>query len=180
MYPSTEREKREIVYMAVDMIRYCLGLVDDTPFWDYEPDSAGPGSYLNNPVIASYPDDLNFGATVLDELRGTELCLAGEGRTDTPGHFADFGTYTLLETTANHILRKELAKVEELMLRPDSRGSPEEDLSLSDATARVLRRIKWDKLIFNEKRAIPGLCQNKLLKMAADLGAPEPSKGTSK
>ncbi|CAN8032341.1 unnamed protein product, partial [Ixodes persulcatus] len=45
-------------------------------------------------------------------------------------------------------------QVEELMLRPDSRGSPEEDLSLSDATARVLRRIKWDKLIFNEKRAM--------------------------
>lgn len=56
-------------------------------------------------------------ATVLDELRGSELCLAGEGRTDTPGHFADFGTYTLLETTANHILRKELVKVDHYKIK---------------------------------------------------------------
>lgn len=46
------------------------------------------------------------------------------------------------------------AEVEELMLRLDTRGSPKEDLPLSDATPRVLRRIKWDKLVFNEKRAI--------------------------
>lgn len=68
MYPSTEAEKKEIVYMAVDMIRYCLGLVDETPFWQYQVDSAGPGAYLNNPVIASYPRDLNFGVFIKNAL----------------------------------------------------------------------------------------------------------------
>ncbi|XP_042147490.1 uncharacterized protein LOC8027075 [Ixodes scapularis] len=53
-------------------------------------------------------------ATILDELRGRKLCLAGDGRADTPGHCADFGTYTLLETSVNRILHTELVKSTEV------------------------------------------------------------------
>ncbi|KAG0410002.1 hypothetical protein HPB47_012887 [Ixodes persulcatus] len=50
-------------------------------------------------------------ATLLDDLRGKRLCLAGDGRADTSGHSADFGTYTLLETSTNRVLHTELVKV---------------------------------------------------------------------
>ncbi|KAG0435527.1 hypothetical protein HPB47_018430 [Ixodes persulcatus] len=53
-------------------------------------------------------------ATLLDKLRGRKLCLAGDGRADTPGHSADFGTYTLLETTANRVIHTELVKSTEV------------------------------------------------------------------
>ncbi|CAN7976595.1 unnamed protein product [Ixodes persulcatus] len=50
-------------------------------------------------------------AALLDRLRGTTLCLAGDGRADTPGHCADFGRYTLLETTTGQVIHTELVKV---------------------------------------------------------------------
>ncbi|CAN8016641.1 unnamed protein product, partial [Ixodes persulcatus] len=53
-------------------------------------------------------------ATLLDDLRGKRLCLAGDGRADTPGHSADFGTYTLLETSTNRVLHTELVKSTEV------------------------------------------------------------------
>ncbi|CAN7945265.1 unnamed protein product, partial [Ixodes hexagonus] len=53
-------------------------------------------------------------AILLDDLRGRKLCLAGDGRADTPGHSADFGTYTLLETAANRVIHTELVKSTEV------------------------------------------------------------------
>ncbi|CAN7994675.1 unnamed protein product, partial [Ixodes pacificus] len=53
-------------------------------------------------------------AALLDRLRGTKLCLAGDGRADTPGHCADFGTYTLLETTTGQVIHTELVKSTEV------------------------------------------------------------------
>ncbi|CAN8004831.1 unnamed protein product, partial [Ixodes hexagonus] len=53
-------------------------------------------------------------AALLDQLRGTKLCLAGDGRADTPGHCADFGTYTLLETTTGRVIHTELVKSTEV------------------------------------------------------------------
>ncbi|XP_040064520.1 uncharacterized protein LOC115317271 [Ixodes scapularis] len=53
-------------------------------------------------------------ATLLDGLRGKRLCLAGDGRADTPGRSADFGTYTLLETSTNRVLHTELVKSNEV------------------------------------------------------------------
>lgn len=50
-------------------------------------------------------------ASLLDGLRGRKLSLAGDGRCDTPGHSADFGTYTLMETSANRVIHLELVKV---------------------------------------------------------------------
>ncbi|KAG0432133.1 hypothetical protein HPB47_021155 [Ixodes persulcatus] len=49
-------------------------------------------------------------AALLDRLLSTKLCLAGDGRVDTPGHCADFGTYTLLETTTGQVIHTELVK----------------------------------------------------------------------
>ncbi|CAN7990177.1 unnamed protein product [Ixodes hexagonus] len=53
-------------------------------------------------------------ARLLDSLRQTKLCLAGDGRSDTPGHSADFGTYTLLETSCNQVIHVELVKSTEV------------------------------------------------------------------
>ncbi|XP_064463604.1 uncharacterized protein LOC135374593 isoform X2 [Ornithodoros turicata] len=51
---------------------------------------------------------------LLEELRPVPLTLAGDGRCDSQGHTALYGTYTLLETTANRIVHFELVKVTEV------------------------------------------------------------------
>lgn len=48
---------------------------------------------------------------LLSQLKNRDLCLAGDGRADSPGHSADFGTYSLLEAGANRIIHLELIKV---------------------------------------------------------------------
>ncbi|XP_064469150.1 uncharacterized protein LOC135383732 [Ornithodoros turicata] len=53
-------------------------------------------------------------AMLLDKLRGQELCIAGDGRADSPGHSADFGTYSLLETGINRIIHVEIVKSTEV------------------------------------------------------------------
>ncbi|XP_064465216.1 uncharacterized protein LOC135376632 [Ornithodoros turicata] len=53
-------------------------------------------------------------AELLDRLRPVPLTLAGDGRCDSPGHTALYGTYTLLETVANRIIHFELVKSTEV------------------------------------------------------------------
>ncbi|XP_064460267.1 uncharacterized protein LOC135370451 [Ornithodoros turicata] len=51
---------------------------------------------------------------LLTELKNQALCLAGDGRADSPGHSADFGTYSLMDTAANRIIHLELVKPTEV------------------------------------------------------------------
>ncbi|XP_064478630.1 uncharacterized protein LOC135391970 isoform X2 [Ornithodoros turicata] len=53
-------------------------------------------------------------ADILDQLRPVPLVLAGDGRCDSPGHTALYGTYTLLETAVNRIIHFELVKSTEV------------------------------------------------------------------
>ncbi|KAH7979006.1 hypothetical protein HPB49_007767 [Dermacentor silvarum] len=52
--------------------------------------------------------------SVIEEARHQPRSLAGDGRCDTPGHSADFGTYTLLDTELNKIMHTELVKSTEV------------------------------------------------------------------
>ncbi|KAH7979084.1 hypothetical protein HPB49_008047 [Dermacentor silvarum] len=52
--------------------------------------------------------------SVIEEARHQPHSLAGDGRCDTPGHSADFGTYTLLDTELNKIMHTELVKSTEV------------------------------------------------------------------
>ncbi|KAH7972204.1 hypothetical protein HPB52_009145 [Rhipicephalus sanguineus] len=52
--------------------------------------------------------------TLIEEAKHQPRSLAGDGRCDTPGHSADFGTYTLLDTDLNKILHIELVKSTEV------------------------------------------------------------------
>ncbi|XP_064479759.1 uncharacterized protein LOC135393196 [Ornithodoros turicata] len=51
---------------------------------------------------------------ILDELQQKPLIVAGDGRCDSPGHTALYGTYTLLETSINRIIHFELVKATEV------------------------------------------------------------------
>ncbi|CAN7988425.1 unnamed protein product, partial [Ixodes pacificus] len=51
---------------------------------------------------------------LIDRLRGRPLRLAGNGRSDSPGFSALYGTYSLLETTVNRIIHLELVKSTEV------------------------------------------------------------------
>ncbi|XP_064470217.1 uncharacterized protein LOC135384967 [Ornithodoros turicata] len=51
---------------------------------------------------------------LLGQLQPRPLTIAGDGRCDSPGHTALYGTYTLLETTANRIIHFELVKATEV------------------------------------------------------------------
>ncbi|KAM7298679.1 uncharacterized protein ISCGN_019255 [Ixodes scapularis] len=51
---------------------------------------------------------------LIDSLRGRPLRLAGDGRSDSPGFSALYGTYSLLETTVNRIIHLELVKSTEV------------------------------------------------------------------
>ncbi|CAN8004466.1 unnamed protein product [Ixodes hexagonus] len=46
--------------------------------------------------------------------QGQKLCLAGDGRADSPGHSADFGTYTLMDVSRNRVFHIELVKSTEV------------------------------------------------------------------
>ncbi|KAM7300582.1 uncharacterized protein ISCGN_016193 [Ixodes scapularis] len=46
--------------------------------------------------------------------RGQKLCLSGDGRADSPGHSADFGTYTLMDVNRNRVFHIELVKSTEV------------------------------------------------------------------
>ena len=52
-------------------------------------------------------------SAIVDQLKRnrSNLCLAGDGRADSPGHSAKFVSYTLLEPTVNTVLHAELVTV---------------------------------------------------------------------
>ena len=53
-------------------------------------------------------------AEVLEEVRetaGTGLVLAGDGRADSPGHCAKYGTYTLIEETTRKVVDFQIVQV---------------------------------------------------------------------
>ncbi|XP_029841231.2 uncharacterized protein LOC115324738 [Ixodes scapularis] len=52
--------------------------------------------------------------TLLTAMRGSKLHLAGDGRADSPGYSAKYGTYTLLETNINKILHFEVIQSTEV------------------------------------------------------------------
>jgi hypothetical protein len=56
---------------------------------------------------------LNHQQLLFDELHasGRKLELAGDSRSDSPGHCAQFGSYSMLETSINKIIHFELVKV---------------------------------------------------------------------
>ncbi|KAG0434625.1 hypothetical protein HPB47_018980 [Ixodes persulcatus] len=51
---------------------------------------------------------------MIQAAQGEKLCLAGDGRADSPGHSADFGTYTLMDVTRNRVFHIELVKSTEV------------------------------------------------------------------
>ncbi|CAN7950014.1 unnamed protein product, partial [Ixodes pacificus] len=51
---------------------------------------------------------------MIQAAQGEKLCLAGDGRADSPGHSADFGTYTLMDVTHNRVFHIELVKSTEV------------------------------------------------------------------
>ncbi|KAL1430227.1 hypothetical protein MTO96_015291 [Rhipicephalus appendiculatus] len=51
---------------------------------------------------------------LLEEAKQQPLSLAGDGRGDTPGHSADFGTYILMNMSTNKVLHMELVKFTEV------------------------------------------------------------------
>ncbi|KAL1482259.1 hypothetical protein MTO96_033913 [Rhipicephalus appendiculatus] len=49
--------------------------------------------------------------SLIEEAKNQPRSLASDGRCDTPGHSADFGAYTLLDSDLNKILHTELVKM---------------------------------------------------------------------
>ena len=50
-------------------------------------------------------------AVLLSALRNQPLVLAGDGRADSPGHSAKYGTYSMLEMSCNKIIDYKLVQV---------------------------------------------------------------------
>lgn len=57
---------------------------------------------------------LNQQREVLQSFRGERLVVAGDGRCDSPGHNAKYGTYSILEVTTNKIVDFSLVQVSEV------------------------------------------------------------------
>ena len=51
---------------------------------------------------------------VIEYLRGNQLHLSGDGRFDSPGYSAKYGTYTLMDSATNVILDYSLVQVLEV------------------------------------------------------------------
>ena len=48
---------------------------------------------------------------MIEYLRGNQLHLFGDGRCDSPGYSAKYGTYTLIDSATDHILDYGLVQV---------------------------------------------------------------------
>ncbi|KAG0430163.1 hypothetical protein HPB47_022947 [Ixodes persulcatus] len=86
---------------------------------------------------------------LIDSLRGRPLRLAGDGRSDSPGFSALYGTYSLLETTVNRIIHLELVK----MCPPEFRERTEtfkklESVVLSNHLLRDIPKLSSDEQTF--------------------------------
>ena len=51
---------------------------------------------------------------VIEYLRGNQLHLSGDGRCDSPGYSAKYGTYTLMDSATDLILDYSLVQVSEV------------------------------------------------------------------
>ena len=51
---------------------------------------------------------------VIEYLRGNQLHLSGDGRCDSPGYSAKYGTYALMNSTTDLILDYSLVQVSEV------------------------------------------------------------------
>ena len=47
----------------------------------------------------------------LQEMTDSGLILGGDGRNDSPGHSAKYGSYTLMESRINKVIHVELVQV---------------------------------------------------------------------
>ncbi|KAG0444130.1 hypothetical protein HPB47_014140 [Ixodes persulcatus] len=73
---------------------------------------------------------------MIQAAQGEKLCLAGDGRADSPGHSADFGTYTLMDVTRNRVFHIELVKIDAV-----SRTKAHEVLRKWKST--IIRHLYW-------------------------------------
>lgn len=66
--------------------------------------------YLHPAVQRTYQQQQS---TLLNNIKaeGRELILGGDGRCDSPGHSAKYGTYTLMDAEQNKILDSQLVQV---------------------------------------------------------------------
>ena len=66
------------------------------------------GSYVNPTVIQTWK---LHQSELFEELSNTGLVLAGDGRCDSPGFSAKYGSYTLMEQQVNKVLDFQLVQV---------------------------------------------------------------------
>ena len=66
--------------------------------------------YLHPAVQTTYQQQQS---TLLNDIKaeGRELILGGDGRCDSPGHSAKYGTYSLMDVEQNKILHSQLVQV---------------------------------------------------------------------
>ncbi|KAH6945324.1 hypothetical protein HPB50_007878 [Hyalomma asiaticum] len=89
--------------------------------------------------------------TLMQGLQGQELHLAGDGRADSPGYSALFGTYSLLETSTNKIIHVEVVQSTEVKssghmepegLRRSLKKLEEQHLSIKSLTTDRHTQVK--------------------------------------
>lgn len=59
---------------------------------------------------------------MFEQAEGRSHTLAGEGRADSPGHSAKYGTYTILDVERNKVLHVETVQVLNKSSKPASRN----------------------------------------------------------
>ena len=66
--------------------------------------------YLHSAVQRTYQQQQY---TLLDNIKaeGRDLIIGGDGRCDSPGHSAKYGTYSLMDAEQNKILDSQLVQV---------------------------------------------------------------------
>ena len=76
----------------------------------------------------------------MQSLKGERLILAGDGRCDSPGHNAKYGTYSIMQVTTEKILDFSLVQVSEVN---NSNGMEKEGLK------RCLENLETDGQIID-------------------------------
>ena len=61
--------------------------------------------------IVTKADSLSLQSWQFGEARGTSLSVGGDGRADSPGHSAKYGSYGLIDLDTNKVIHVQLVQV---------------------------------------------------------------------
>ncbi|KAG0445437.1 hypothetical protein HPB47_015133 [Ixodes persulcatus] len=143
LYDGTDCSSLEETIQVVIRLLSLMGVktLQKTQFFKFQ------RCYLLPAVQEVWESEQNL---MVEASRGQKLCLSGDGRADSPGHSADFGTYTLMDVNRNRVFHIELVKSTEVS---SSNRMEKEGLARAFSSFES-KNVKVDMLVTDRHREV--------------------------